>query len=109
MTNVSLISTHVEILVFTRVSDPYGARRGWLAYVRCTLDGAVLKPLVLFRDFDRKLAVTALDRLERADGAAVDIGARFRGLEFDDPHVTPEARARIAEVVLAHATAKGIR
>jgi hypothetical protein len=106
---VKITSPHIEVLLFTRPIDEGGIKQGWLAYVRCTLDGMVLTPLVLFRQPDRCLRVMAFDWTEQRDGVVVNVRSRFRGIHLDDPRLSPGTVEQITQAVLERARAEGIR
>lgn len=106
---VTARSPHVEVLFLARPSDNWSRKQGRLAYVRCTLDGAAMKPLIVVRHPDRSLGVKAFDWVELPSGEVVPVGDRFRGVHLDDPRLGTDMVGHIRDAVLERAQAEGLQ
>lgn len=106
---VSARLPHVEVLFLVRPSDRASREQGRLAYVRCTLDGAPMKPLVVVRNPDLSLGVIIFDPVELLNSDDVSLRGRFRGMHLDDPCLNLEVVAHIRDAVLDRARAEGIQ
>ena len=106
---MSTLSPHVGILFMTRPTDKWGRKQGWLACVRCTLDGAAMKPLIVVRQPDRSLGVMPFDWVELPKGKVIRVDDLVRGLRLDDPLLSSDVVEHVRDAVLARARAEGIR
>lgn len=102
------ISPHVEAVggVQFLIRPPTDDR---VALVFCNLDGALLAPVLVRRGSDGCMEVTTVDTYVDEQGNVVDARAKFGGISFDDPVVTPVAVDRVVAAALGYVQANGLR